>query len=230
MMKLVVLTGAGISAESGIKTFRDSDGLWEEHNVTDVATPEAWERNPELVQRFYNDRRRQLLAVQPNAGHLALAHAEKDFEVHIITQNVDNLHERAGSTRVLHLHGLLTQSRSSRDPNLIYNVDGWEIRMGDRCEQGSQLRPHIVWFGEPVPAIADAADIVSTADVLAIVGTSLNVYPAAGLIDYAPRRAPIYLVDPKDVMVSRPNLTHIKAPATTGVPRMLELIVNPLHQ
>jgi len=225
MKKLVVLTGAGISAESGIKTFRDSDGLWEEYNVMDVATPEAWERNPTLVQEFYNKRRKQLRSVKPNQGHFALAQAQGYLDVHVITQNIDNLHEAAGSRNVLHLHGELLKARSSIDPDLIYDIDGWEIKMGQKCEKGSQLRPHVVWFGESVPAIPKAAELVTQADILAIIGTSLNVYPAAGLIDYAPSGIPMYLVDPKDVMVStRPNLTLIKAPASTGVPKMLELI------
>ena len=220
-----MLTGAGISAESGIKTFRDADGLWEEYNVMDVATPEAWQRDSGFVQDFYNKRRKQLLTVKPNPGHLALAQAQEFLDVQIITQNIDNLHEAAGSHNVLHLHGELLKARSSVDPSLIYDIDGWEIPMGKKCEKGSQLRPHVVWFGEPVPAIPIAADIVASADLLAIVGTSLNVYPAASLIDYAPSGIPIYLIDPKDVMVAaRPNLTFIQAPASTGVPKMIEMI------
>ncbi len=225
--KLVVLTGAGISAESGIRTFRDMGGLWEEYDVMEVASPEAWEENPELVQRFYNERRKQLLEVEPNQGHFALAGAEKDFDVYIITQNVDDLHERAGSTNILHLHGELKKSRSSIDPYLIYDIDGWELKMGDLCEKGSQLRPHIVWFGEAVPAMMDAIQLAKMADIFAVVGTSLNVYPAAGLIDYAPVNAPIYLVDPNDIPIQTwHEVIFIKEKASTGVPRMLEMILN----
>ncbi|MDL2231340.1 NAD-dependent deacylase [Porphyromonadaceae bacterium OttesenSCG-928-L07] len=197
MKKLVVLTGAGISAESGVKTFRDSDGLWENHRIEDVCTPEALERNPELVNRFYNARRKQLYEVKPNAGHLGLAELEQDFEVHIITQNVDDLHERAGSSRVLHLHGELKKVRSSRNPDLIYELDGWELKTGTRCEDGSFLRPHIVFFGESVPNIEPAIEIVKQADILVVIGTSLAVYPAAGLLHYAPSGIPVYLIDPK---------------------------------
>ncbi|MFP4557337.1 MAG: Sir2 family NAD-dependent protein deacetylase [Bacteroidales bacterium] len=225
MKKLVVLTGAGISAESGIKTFRDMGGLWEEYDVMEVASPQAWERDPELVLRFYNDRRRQLGTVNPNAGHKALAQLEKDFDVHIITQNVDNLHERAGSSKILHLHGELTKVRSTRYPELIYDVGYKDIHIGDYCDKGAQLRPHIVWFGEAVTAIPDAAAIAQQADVLAVVGTSLNVYPAAGLIDYASPQVPVFLVDPNDVPVySGHDVTFIKEPASTGVPKMIELI------
>jgi len=225
MKKLVVLTGAGISAESGIRTFRDMGGLWEEYDVMEVASPEAWHSNPELVLKFYNERRKQLGTVKPNAGHIALALAEKEFDVHIITQNVDNLHERAGSTKILHLHGELTKVRSTRHPELIYDIGYNELKLGETCEKGAQLRPHIVWFGEAVPAITDAAEIASQADIFAVVGTSLNVYPAAGLLDYAPRGIPIFLIDPNDVAVySRFDVTFIKAPASTGVSRMMEMI------
>ncbi len=223
--KLVILTGAGISAESGIRTFRDMGGLWEEYDVMEVASPEAWRKNPELVQRFYNERRRQLFTVEPNQGHFSLAKAETDFDVYIITQNVDNLHERAGSSKVLHLHGELTKARSTVDPSIVYEIGDKDILMGDTCEKGSQLRPHIVWFGEAVPAIAEAAEISAMADVFAVIGTSLNVYPAAGLLDYAPKGIPIFLVDPNDVAVySRFDITFIKAPASSGVPKMLEII------
>ncbi|HRX68957.1 MAG TPA: NAD-dependent deacylase [Tenuifilaceae bacterium] len=225
MKKLVVLTGSGISAESGLRTFREMGGLWEEYDVTEVASPEAWRNNPELVQRFYNERRRQLSTVEPNKGHIALAQAEKDFEVIIITQNVDNLHERAGSTNILHLHGELTKVRSTVDPDLIYDIGDRDLKMGDKCEKGSQLRPHIVWFGEAVPNIIPAAEIVSQADIFAVVGTSLNVYPAAGLLDYAPKGIPIFLVDPNVVPVySRFDITFIQEPATVGVPKMMEKI------
>lgn len=225
MKKLVVLTGAGISAESGIRTFRDMGGLWEEYDVMEVASPEAWRKNPELVLRFYNERRRQLETVQPNAGHHSLADAERIFDVHIITQNVDNLHERAGSTKILHLHGELTKVRSTQDENLLYDIGYKDITMGNTCTKGHQLRPHIVWFGEAVPAISEAAEIARTADIFAVVGTSLNVYPAAGLIDFAPKGIPVFLVDPNSVKVySRSNITYIKEPASTGVARMLEIL------
>ena len=197
MKKLVVLTGAGMSAESGIRTFRDSDGLWEEYNVMDVCTPEAWERDPELVNRFYNERRKQLYSAQPNGGHYGLADLEKTYDVQIITQNIDDLHERAGSSNVLHLHGELKKVRSSKNPNLIYDLEGWELKLGTKCEDGSVLRPHIVWFGEAVPNIEPARELVEQADILVIIGTSLAVYPAAGLLRYAPRGCRVLLIDPK---------------------------------
>ncbi len=223
--RLVVLTGAGISAESGIKTFRDSDGLWEEYRVTDVATPEAWARNPELVQQFYNARRKQLLEVEPNAGHHALAAAEEYFDVQVLTQNIDDLHERAGSTNVLHLHGQLRMSQSSKNPDLVYPIDGWELKMGEKAEDGSQLRPHVVWFGEAVPNIEKAAEISMTADYYAIVGTSLNVYPAAGLVAYAPKGCPVWLVDPKPASSSGlSQLTVLAEPASSGVAKMVDEI------
>jgi NAD-dependent deacetylase len=201
MKKLVVLTGAGMSSESGIKTFRDSGGLWEEYDVSEVATPEAWKRNQELVLRFYNERRRQLAESKPNEGHLGLAALEKYFEVHIITQNIDDLHERAGSTRILHLHGELTKARSTRDSNLIYDIGYKDINAGDFCEKGSQLRPHIVWFGEAVPMMDEAVNLTAEADIFVVIGSSLNVYPAAGLINYAPEKASLYLIDPKEVII-----------------------------
>ena len=196
MKRLVVLTGAGMSAESGIRTFRDSNGLWEEYDVMEVASIEGWHKNPELMLRFYNERRKQMLACEPNKGHLLLAGLEKKFEVHVITQNIDNLHERAGSTSVLHLHGELVKARSSADPTLIYNIGDKEIRLGDKCDKGSQLRPFIVWFGEEVPAMEAAIRTVESADILCIIGTSLNVYPAAGLLHYAPYGCPVWLIDP----------------------------------
>ena len=203
--KLVVLTGAGISAESGVKTFRDSGGLWEGHNVMDVATPEGWNRNPALVLDFYNQRRKQLKEVEPNLGHLILAELEKDFEVYIITQNVDDLHERAGSTNVLHLHGELLKVRSIANPNYIID---WkeDLNFGDFDEDKNQLRPHIVWFGEEVPALEEAITITETADFLAVIGTSLQVYPAAGIIDYAARRTQLFYIDPKPIKI--PNLRN----------------------
>jgi NAD-dependent deacetylase len=224
--KLVVLTGAGMSAESGIATFRDSGGLWEQHPVEQVATPEGFAANPELVQKFYNQRRRELLNAKPNAGHIGLAEMEKEFEVHIITQNVDDLHERAGSTNVLHLHGELMKVRSTGDPSLIYEVDPSkpDIRMGDKCEKGFQLRPHIVWFGEAVPLIPRAAAICQKADIFVIIGTSMNVYPAAGLLGDVPSHAPVYLIDPKDVRTYRRDVRHIKMGASKGVEELRRLL------
>lgn len=212
--KLVVLTGAGISAESGIKTFRDADGLWEGHNVMDVATPEGWNRNPELVLDFYNQRRRQLHKVQPNLGHQILAELENDFEVTIITQNVDNLHEKAGSSNVLHLHGELLKVRSTKNHDYILD---WEtdLNSGDVDDKGHQLRPHIVWFGEEVPALEEAVTLVEKADILIIIGTSLQVYPAAGLMNFANPVIPVYYIDPKPSQIyDLPN--EIKIMAATG--------------
>ena len=203
--KLVVLTGAGISAESGIKTFRDSDGLWEGHNVMDVATPEGWHKNPALVLDFYNQRRRQLKEAKPNLGHEILAELEKDFEVHIITQNVDDLHERAGSTNVLHLHGELLKVRSVRNLNHILDWQD-DLNFGDLDDENNQLRPHIVWFGEEVPALDQAIQITETADYFAVIGTSLQVYPAAGLIDFTSRETPLFYIDPKPIKI--PNLRN----------------------
>jgi len=194
--RMVVLSGAGMSAESGLKTFRDNGGLWENHAIEDVATPEAWGRNPALVQRFYNERRSALLEATPNPGHDLLAGLEREYDVRIVTQNVDDLHERAGSTSVLHIHGELMKARSTCDPDLVYPIIGWELKMGDLCEKGSQLRPHIVWFGEAVDLMPEAEEIVRNADILIVVGTSLQVYPAAGLSWYAPQRAHKFLVDP----------------------------------
>jgi NAD-dependent deacetylase len=225
MKKIVVLTGAGISAESGISTFRDSDGLWNNHRIEDVATYEAWVRNQELVLDFYNQRRKQLAEVDPNEGHLALKKLEEKFDVHIITQNVDNLHERAGSTKILHLHGELTKVRSSSDENLIYDIGTKALKTGDMCEKGSQLRPHIVWFGEMVPAMTEAVNITRTADILIIVGTSLVVYPAAGLVNYVHSKTPVYLVDPKGTSMKMPNLTVIEDKATTGMQKLLEMLM-----
>ncbi|MFN0033894.1 MAG: SIR2 family NAD-dependent protein deacylase [Saprospiraceae bacterium] len=227
--KIVVLTGAGISAESGIKTFRDSDGLWENHRIEDVATPEGWAANPTLVLDFYNQRRAQLLTVQPNDGHRALADLERDFDVHIVTQNVDDLHERAGSTQVLHLHGQLRQVRSTRSPSLIYPWDK-NLQLGDLCERGHQLRPHIVWFGEAVPMLEPAAELAEQADIFLIVGTSLQVYPAAGLMGYARRHIPFYYIDPRPQLNFElsimPNLTVIEEPASTGVRKAIELLID----
>jgi NAD-dependent deacetylase len=225
MKRLVILTGAGMSQESGIKTFRDSDGLWENYRIEDVATPEAWERDPELVNDFYNLRRKQLYEVEPNAAHYALAKLEESYEVQIITQNVDDLHERAGSTQVLHLHGELKKVRSTADPDLIYTLDGWELRLGDQCEKGSQLRPHIVWFGEAVPNIVIATAMVENADICLVIGTSLKVYPAAGLLHYVPAQVPKYLLDPEaEPQHYLQNLTIIKDKATVGVQKFIELL------
>jgi NAD-dependent deacetylase len=217
MKKLVLLTGAGMSAESGIRTFRDSNGLWEEYEVTDVATPEAWSRNMSLVLRFYNERRRQLENALPNDGHKGIAALEKYFDVHVITQNIDDLHERAGSSKVLHLHGQITMARSTKDPKLLYNIGYKDIKIGDFCEIGSQLRPHIVWFGEEVPVMEEAVSITETADIFAVVGSSLLVYPAAGLISFAPEEIPLFLIDPSDVAVpSFRNVNVIKEKASRG--------------
>ena len=226
MKKIVVLSGAGISAESGIPTFRASDGLWENHRIEDVATPEAWHRNPALVQEFYNQRRKQALSVQPNAGHLALVKLEEKYDVTIITQNVDNLHEKAGSSKVVHLHGELFKSRSTIDPDLIYDIEGWEIKAGDLCEKGTQLRPHIVWFGEAVPMMDIALDIADEADIFIVVGTSLNVYPAASLVYVVRDGVPIYVVDPNiPAMQKRANLTFIAEPATIGLTQLAEQLL-----
>lgn len=223
MKKLVILTGAGMSAESGIRTFRDSGGLWEQYKVEDVASIEAWYRNPDLVQRFYNERRRQLETVVPNAGHTGLVELEKLFDVRIITQNVDDLHERAGSTSVLHLHGQLTQARSSKDPDRIIKIGYRDILPGEKAPDGSPLRPDIVWFGEAVPAMEAAAEIASKADLFAVIGTSLNVYPAAGLIHYVPARIPVCLIDPKPVTVyTNHKVDYIAEGAGRGVAILAE--------
>ena len=223
--KLVVLTGAGMSAESGLSTFRDNNGLWEQYNVYDVATPEAWLKNQELVLEFYNQRRKQLKNVAPNSGHLALKELEKYFDVHIITQNIDDLHERAGSSQVLHLHGELIKARSTIDPEFLVLIDGWELKKGDLCPQGGQLRPHVVWFGESVPMIEPAEKLITSADIVLVVGTSLNVYPAAGLLYYAPKSAPIYLVDPNEVDAYVP-VNHIKDTAAKGLPKLITELRN----
>ncbi|MBS1535108.1 MAG: NAD-dependent deacylase [Bacteroidetes bacterium] len=226
MKKLVVLTGAGISAESGLKTFRDSNGLWEGHNVMDVASPEGWQRNPELVLDFYNQRRRQLHEVSPNAGHLALAALETHFEVHIITQNVDNLHERAGSSRVLHLHGELLKVRSTQHEHAVLDWSG-DLNLGDTDARGHQLRPHIVWFGEAVPALEQALELTRAADIFAVIGTSLQVYPAAGLIEYTRGHIPIFYIDPHPAQLPYLGnpVTVIAEAATTGVAKMHEQIM-----
>ena len=226
--KLVALTGAGISAESGLATFRGADGLWEGHRIEEVATPEGWAANPELVLEFYNQRRAAARAAQPNPGHLALAALEQAFEVVIVTQNVDDLHERAGSGRVIHLHGKLFESRSSYFDQLVYPMESDRIELGDLCEQGHQLRPNIVWFGEAVPLMEQAVDEAATADIFLVIGTSLQVYPAAGLVSYVPGNCPIYIIDPQQPPVSaRRNLRFVPEPASTGVPRVAaELLGN----
>lgn len=221
--KIVVLTGAGISAESGIKTFRDSDGLWEEYRVEEVATYDAWLRNQELVLEFYNKRRRQLATVEPNAAHKALARLEEKFDVQIVTQNVDDLHERGGSTKILHIHGELVKVRSTGDENLVYNVGYKDVNKGDLCEKGFQLRPHIVWFGEAVPLIERAAELVMEADIMLVIGTSMVVYPAAGLIHYTPSHCKKYLIDPNSTPTRGiSNLEVIAEKAGTAVPRLVD--------
>ncbi|WMX15870.1 MULTISPECIES: NAD-dependent deacylase [unclassified Aureispira] len=214
--KIVVLTGAGISAESGIQTFRDADGLWEGHDVMEVASPQGWNKNQELVLNFYNQRRAQLHTVKPNEAHKALAELEQKYEVCIITQNVDDLHERGGSSRVVHLHGELKKVRSTLDENLVYD---WEkdVRLGDKCDKGGQLRPHIVWFGEAVPLIEVATQICGIADIFIIVGTSMQVYPAAGLVNFVDDEVPKYFIDPNPAAVNVPNLRVIADKASTGV-------------
>ena len=222
--KLVVLTGAGISAESGLKTFRDSDGLWEGYNIEDVATPRAWRKDPQLVLDFYNFRRKNVLDAQPNAAHYGLAALQTDFDVTIITQNIDDLHERAGSTNILHLHGEILKMRSEKNEYLIYDIKD-DIKLGDKAEDGFQLRPHIVWFEEPVPKIEEAIPVVQDADIFAVVGTSLVVYPAAGLVNYIQPGIPICLIDKKiPPFRSTENLTIFEMPATEGVAKMAELL------
>ncbi len=222
MKKLVVLSGAGISAESGISTFRDANGLWRNHRIEEVASPIAWRNNMDLVLEFYNLRRKQLFEVEPNAGHKALVDLEKYFDVEIVTQNVDDLHERAGSTKVLHLHGELKKVRSTVDEHLIYELKQWELKKGDLCEKGSQLRPHIVWFGEAVTNISKGALIVQQADILIVVGTSLVVYPAAGLIDYAHSDTPIFYVDPNaELHGYKSNLLPIAEKAGIALPTLV---------
>lgn len=224
MKRLVVLSGAGISAESGLKTFRGSDGLWEGHNIMDVASPIGFKRNPELVLKFYNERRAQARLAQPNAGHLALAELQDSFEVIIITQNVDDLHEKAGSAAVLHLHGELNKVRSITDPSYIVKTDG-DIHLGDKAPDGGQLRPHIVWFGEEVPQIVPASKIMSGADIVAVIGTSLVVYPAAGLLEFAPEFAPIFVIDPHKPEIPNSNrVFFIQEPGSTGVPRLAQIL------
>jgi NAD-dependent deacetylase len=223
--KIVVLTGAGISAESGLKTFRDAGGLWEGYRVQDVATPEAWKRDPRLVQTFYNERRKAVLDANPNLAHVALRRLEEKYDVSIITQNIDNLHERAGSSKVVHLHGLITKSQSDKNPLLTYDISGWELKMGDLCELGSQLRPHVVWFGEPVPMIEYAQGICKEADIFIVIGTSLQVYPAAGLIDFVPTESKKYLIDKNQPETRIRNVELIIKSSTIGVVELVDSLL-----
>ena len=226
MKKLIVLTGAGISAESGISTFRDSGGLWEQYDVMKVASIEGWHEDPKLVLKFYNERRRQLHDVEPNEAHKILANLQDKFEVQVITQNVDNLHERAGSKNVMHLHGELTKARSSKDENLISEIGYNDINWGDKAADGSQLRPHIVWFGEAVPMITPATQLVLTADVFVVIGTSLNVYPAAGLVNYISERVPVYLIDPNEVNYCQGrNINLIQDKASSGTKKLEKILL-----
>ena len=228
MTKIVVFTGAGVSADSGISTFRDADGLWANYRIEDVCTPEALARNRAQVIEFYNIRRRELFAVEPNAAHRAIAELEQHFDVEVVTQNVDNLHEQAGSTRVTHLHGELMKLRSERNPELIVPIEGWEQSLDARAEDGALLRPHIVFFGESVPMFDEATRIAASADVMIVVGTSLAVYPAASLVRYARAGVPVYVVDPgnPDVAMIRNPLTHIKARAAEGMPALAEQLIS----
>ena len=231
MKKIVVFTGAGVSADSGLSTFRDADGLWANYRIEDVCTPEALAKNRSLVIEFYNKRRKELLAVEPNAAHYAIAELEKHFEVEVVTQNVDNLHERAGSTKVTHLHGELMKLRSERNSDLIVSIDGWEQTLDARAEDGALLRPHIVFFGESVPMFDRATQIAATADMMIVVGTSLAVYPAAMLVRYAKAGVPIYVVDPgnPDTSMIRNPLEHIKARAAVGMPELVNRLVEGLR-
>jgi NAD-dependent deacetylase len=225
MKKLVVLSGAGISAESGIRTFRDMGGLWKEYDLMEVASPTAWKNNPNLVHQFYNERRKKLFESHPNQGHVLIKKLEDYFDVYIVTQNVDDLHERAGSSKILHLHGELKKARSTVDSSLVYELDKWELNLDDKCEKGSPLRPHIVWFGESVPDISQATEIVSQADILLIIGTSLNVYPAAGLIEYAPKQSRVFIIDPNQPQVySNRNINFINEIASVGMEKFFEIL------
>ena len=227
MKRIVVLTGAGISAESGIQTFRDGDGLWNKYRFQDLASPSAWARDPGLVLDFYNWRRKIVWEAQPNEGHKALVRLEEKYDVQIVTQNVDDLHERAGSKNILHLHGEIKKARSTVDPNLVYTLSHWELKLGDTCERGSQLRPHIVWFGEDVPNISPAIRLASSADILLVVGTSLVVYPAASLVVYVPHGKPKYYIDPKAYAVSGvSNMEVIRAKAGEGLPGLVDRLLN----
>jgi NAD-dependent deacetylase len=223
--RIVVLTGAGMSAESGISTFRDSNGLWENHDVMDVASPKGFNKNPDLVLEFYNQRRKQLFEVEPNLGHLALVELEDKYDVVVITQNVDDLHERAGSKTIVHLHGELRKVRSVADQRLVYDWEN-DIKIGDKCEKGYQLRPHIVWFGEEVPMYESALELVTMADYVMVIGTSMQVYPAAGLVYQAPKKSPVFFIDPKPQVDKRnfQNLTIFAESATTGVRKVVDIL------
>ena len=226
MKKLVAFTGAGISAESGITTFRDSGGMWEQHDVMEVASIDGWRKNQQLMLRFYNDRRKQLAEVEPNDAHRILATLETNFDVTIVTQNVDNLHERAGSSKIIHLHGELTKARSSTNPNMITDIGYRPIEWGEKAADGSQLRPHIVWFGEEVPMMQEAVNIAAQADIFVVIGSSLNVYPAAGLLNFVPSKASLWLIDPNDVIQSaNRNITVIKENASKGVKALAERLL-----
>lgn len=225
MKNIVVFSGAGISAESGLKTFRDTDGLWENYNIEDVATPEAWERNPKLVLAFYNARRKQVIEATPNEAHFAITKLEKKFNVKVITQNIDDLHERAGSKNITHLHGEILKSRSTLTGK-TYPIKSTDLNIGDLCEKNGQLRPHVVWFGEDVPEMITAQKICKKADILIIVGTSLSVYPAANLIDFTPKNCTIFLIDPKEVYTSKKdNIIIIKDIASNGLPTLVEKLL-----
>ncbi|MDF1672548.1 MAG: NAD-dependent deacylase [Vicingaceae bacterium] len=225
MKKIIVFSGAGISAESGLKTFRDSDGLWENFDINEVATPQAWEANPKLVLDFYNLRRKQVIESQPNPAHFALAELEKHFNIQIITQNIDDLHERAGSTNITHLHGELLKARSTSSEN-TFLIENHELNLGDKCPNNSQLRPDVVWFGEPVPKMMDAMKICEDADLLLIIGTSLTVYPAANLIEFVPENCIKYLIDPNEISTSDiKNLTTIKEKASVGIPTLANILI-----
>ena len=228
-MKIVVFTGAGISAESGIQTFRGNNGLWEGYDIYEVATPEAWKKNPELVQKFYNMRRKAVLEATPNPAHQLLANLEKEYNLHIITQNVDDLHERAGSKKVLHLHGEITKARSSIDDSLIYDIKGWELKLTDTCSLGSRLRPHIVWFGEQVPMLNEAAKLANEADIFVVIGSSLQVYPAAGLVHEIKSTCQLVVIDPEiPTLRSRNRTKFIQNKATEGLPIFIEWLKNNL--
>ncbi len=224
MKKIVVFTGAGISAESGLKTFRDADGLWEGYNIEDVATPRAWKKNPELVQRFYNERRRNVKEAKPNEAHLVIADLQQHFDIEIITQNIDDLHERAGSKKILHLHGEIFKMRSEENEALVYPIYE-DIKIGDKAEDGAQFRPHIVWFEEPVPMMETAMHMIQDADIFVVVGTSLVVYPAASLLHYLPPFMPVYVVDKKVPKINRKLVTYIEKPATEGMQDLKEILL-----
>lgn len=225
MKNLVIFSGAGISAESGLKTFRDSNGLWENYDVSEVATPEAWQKDFEMVLHFYNLRRKQVLEASPNEAHACIEQLQSKFNLKVITQNIDDLHERGGANDVLHLHGEIVKSRSTLTDK-VYPIDGYEIKAGDVCEEGAQLRPHVVWFGEAVPAMEEAIEICQTADIFIIVGTSLNVYPAAGLINYVPNHCQKYLIDPKAVSLQQDDVITIISTASEGLPKLVEELLN----